>query len=100
MKSREMIRIPTKLKIATGSYNLQTVGSKFINNSEPSTCKLCNTSFIFASVKILETEDIRKPIFEDLFNLFSEELAVLNMRDEQFDIFQLMSYAYLRMLRK
>ncbi|CAC5378527.1 unnamed protein product [Mytilus coruscus] len=38
MNTREIIRIPTKLKIATGSYILQAFRAKFKDNSELSLC--------------------------------------------------------------
>ncbi|CAG2232770.1 unnamed protein product [Mytilus edulis] len=101
---KEIIRIPTKLKIATGSYILQTVRAKFINNTELSICKLCNETeetlpHFLLTCKSLE--DIRKPILEDLINSCSEELAVFNMKDEHFDILQLIidPFNYMAMLR-
>ncbi|CAC5382256.1 unnamed protein product [Mytilus coruscus] len=104
MNSREIIRIPTKLKIATGSYILQAVRAKYINNSELSICKLCNETeetlpHFLLTCKSLE--DIRKPILEDLINSCSEELAIFDIRDEYFDILQLIidPFVYLSMLR-
>lgn len=103
MNSREIIRIPTKLKIATGSYILQTVRAKFISNTELSICKLCNETeetlpHFLLTCKSLE--DIRKPILEDLINSCSEELPVFNMKDEHFDILQLIidPFTYMTML--
>ena len=104
MNSREIIRIPTKLKIATGSYILQTVRAKFISNTELSICKLCNETeetlpHFLLTCKSLE--DIRKPILEDLINSCSEELAAFNMKGEHFDILQLIidPFNYMTMLR-
>ncbi|CAG2231328.1 unnamed protein product [Mytilus edulis] len=104
MNSREIIRIPTKLKIATGSYILQTVRAKFKSNTELSICKLCNETeetlpHFLLTCKSLE--DIRKPILEDLINSCSEELAAFNMKGEHFDILQLIidPFNYMTMLR-
>ncbi|CAG2258151.1 unnamed protein product [Mytilus edulis] len=104
MNSREIIRIPTKLKIATVSYILQTIRAKFINNTELSICKLCNETeetlpHFLLTCKSLE--DIRKPILEDLINSCSEELAVFNMKDEHFDMLQLIidPFTYMAGLR-
>ena len=58
MKSEQIIRIPTKLKIATGSYILQAFRDKYINNSELSLCKLCNASISMITFMVARSTNI------------------------------------------
>ena len=68
MNVREISRIPTKLKIVTGSYVLQVDRVKFRQNVERGICELCgeveeNLTHFLLTCKCLEF--VRKPIIED-----------------------------------
>jgi hypothetical protein len=68
MYVREISRIPTKLKIVTGSYVLQVDRVKFRQNVERGIYELCgeaeeNLTHFLLTYKCLEF--VRKPIIED-----------------------------------
>jgi hypothetical protein len=92
MYVREISRIPTKLKIVTGSYVLQVDRVKFRQNVERGICELCgeaeeNLTHFLLICKCLEF--VRKPIIKDLISFCSKEIARFSYKETKFDILQL-----------
>lgn len=92
MNVREISRIPTKLKIVTGSYILQVDRVKFRQNVERGICEMCgeaeeNLTHFLLTCKCLEF--VRKPIIEDLISSWSKEIARFSHKETKFDILQL-----------
>ncbi|CAG2222432.1 unnamed protein product [Mytilus edulis] len=67
------LKLLTKLKIATGSYILQTVRAKFKSNTELSIFNETEETLPHFLLTCKSLEDIRKPILEDLINSCSED---------------------------
>lgn len=68
---REATRLPVKLKIATGTYILQSNRATFNQNPVKATCLLCNNQDESLDHFLLDCEklqDVRSPILSDLLH--------------------------------
>ncbi|CAG2207964.1 unnamed protein product [Mytilus edulis] len=88
---RDINRIPIRIKIATGSYILQTNRAAYNQNNVDPTCKLCDQAEESLSHFLLccrALDQIRTPILKNIICKCSELLA-LQHSNIQLDIMQL-----------
>ncbi|CAG2204731.1 unnamed protein product [Mytilus edulis] len=88
---RDINRIPIRIKIATGSYILQTNRAAYNQNNVDPTCKLCDQAEESLSHFLLccrALDQIRTPILKNIICKCSELLA-LQHSNIQLDILQL-----------
>ncbi|CAC5383256.1 unnamed protein product [Mytilus coruscus] len=89
--NRDIVRIPTRIKIATGTYIFQSNRSAFNKNKVSPTCKLCNMSPEILSHFLLTCESLetdRKRLMEIIVDRDSELLAT-SCFEEEVDLVQL-----------
>ncbi|WAR14005.1 POLR-like protein [Mya arenaria] len=73
--TRDITRIPVKLKLLVGTYILQSTKANFNQNSVNPTCQLCNESSETLEHFILECinlQTVRKPIINDIIIEFNK----------------------------
>ena len=87
--ARDMIRLPSKLRLMCGSYVLQTTRSKFKNTQINSKCLLCGNAeeTVEHYILLCETlEKFRNPILtkisETYLNLTGKEYRILDTRSK------------------
>ena len=87
--ARDVIRLPSKLRLMCGSYVLQTTRSKFNNTQINSKCLLCGNAEDTAGHYILTCETLEKfrnPILtnicETYFNLTGKGYRILDTRSK------------------
>ncbi|CAC5388508.1 unnamed protein product [Mytilus coruscus] len=76
--NRDIVRIPTRTKIATGTYIFQSNRASFNKNKVSPTCKLCNKSPEILSHFLLTCESLqndRKRLMEIIIDMGRELLA-------------------------
>lgn len=78
--TRDINRIPTKLRLLTGTYILQCNRSKFKNSNIDSTCLLCNNDAETPEHFILlcdNTAEVRDPVIKEISRIIKSDFNII-----------------------